>query len=361
MNDWFEVENHTKILTPALLFYPERIRSNIEQMIKIAGSATRLRPHVKTYKCAEIVTMQMDMGILKFKCATLSEAKMMAEISVPDVLISYPLSGSNQQKFIELITSYPKTKFSVLVDSIEHLKSWKKLGNTPIRVFLDIDVGMGRTGVIPEKAVEIFQMIQQLDFVFCGFHAYDGHIHDSDLSLRTKTVNDAFQSVEELITKTITDDNFEIVCGGSLSFPIHATFSERQLSPGTTLLWDYGYSTICPDLHFNIAATVLTSVISKPDKNKLCLDLGYKAIASEMNNNRVYFPQIPDAVIIGHSEEHLVIEVGNVENWNIGDVLYGLPWHICPTVALHEKAQIIEQNRMVDQWEIEGRNRIYQL
>ncbi|MDH5366710.1 MAG: D-TA family PLP-dependent enzyme [Cyclobacteriaceae bacterium] len=361
MNDWFEVKDHEQILSPALLFYPERIRPNIDLMINIAGSAARLRPHVKTYKCPEIVKMQMDMGINKFKCATLSEAKMLAKIAVPDVLISYPISGSNQQKFLDLVVDFPNTKFSVLVDSKEHLKSWQKRGKTQISVFLDIDVGMERTGVDPDEAMKVFQVINELGFDFRGLHVYDGHIHDHDLEQRTKAVNEVFQPVERLIDtlKSQVGDTFEIVCGGSLTFPIHAKFPERQLSPGTTLLWDQGYSTICPDLKFNIAATVLARVISKPGKNKLCLDLGYKAIASEMDQERVYFPQIPDAKMAGHSEEHLVIELADVDKWNIGDVLYGFPWHICPTVALHQQAQIIEKSKIAGNWKIEGRNRMY--
>lgn len=361
MNDWFEVKNHEQILSPALLFYPERISTNIDLMIEVAGSKARLRPHIKTYKCPEVVKMQMDKGINKFKCATLSEAKMLAKIGVPDVLISYPLSGSNQQKFLDLMADFPKTNFSVLIDSIEHLNGWKRISKTQVRVYLDIDVGMERTGVVPDKAMDIFQVIQELDFDFCGLHIYDGHIHDHDLDQRTKAVDEAFQPVEKFI-KTLRSqvgDTFEIVCGGSLSFPIHAKFPDRQLSPGTTLLWDQGYSTICPDLDFNIAATVLTRVISKPGKNKLCLDLGYKAIASEMDQQRVYFPQIPEAKMTGHSEEHLVIELADVDKWNIGDVLYGFPWHICPTVALHQHAQVIENSKTVGNWEIEGRNRMY--
>ncbi|MDH5610252.1 MAG: D-TA family PLP-dependent enzyme, partial [Cyclobacteriaceae bacterium] len=148
-------------------------------------------------------------------------------------------------------------------------------------------------------------------------------------------------------------------CGGSISFPIHANHPERTLSPGTTLLWDKGYGTHFPDLGFDIAAVMLTRVISKPGANKLCLDLGYKAIASEMQQPRVVFPQLGEVKIAGQSEEHLVIETPEAEQWNIGDVLYGLPWHICPTVALHERATLIENKNVVGYWEISARKRQY--
>jgi len=69
---WFEVGNVGEVDSPALLIYPDRIASNIDRMIQIAGSAQKLRPHVKTYKMAEIVKMQLAAGIDKFKCATIS-------------------------------------------------------------------------------------------------------------------------------------------------------------------------------------------------------------------------------------------------------------------------------------------------
>ena len=72
--NWFEIKNSDEILTPALLFYPDRINANISEMIRLAGSADRLRPHVKTYKCPEIVQLQLDSGISKFNSQSLSSS-----------------------------------------------------------------------------------------------------------------------------------------------------------------------------------------------------------------------------------------------------------------------------------------------
>ncbi|WP_083264991.1 alanine racemase [Urechidicola croceus] len=138
MMEWYEVIDHKSILSPALLFYPDRIKENIQQMISIAGTPDRLRPHIKTYKCAEIVKMQLNNGIKKFKCATLSEAQLLAEVSVPDVLIAYPLVGPNQQKYIELIEQFPKTKFSTLVDNLKQINMWNSFSHIPINIFIDI-------------------------------------------------------------------------------------------------------------------------------------------------------------------------------------------------------------------------------
>jgi len=85
--DWYELNNPEEIDSPALLIYKERIESNIQTMIQIAGDANRLVPHIKTHKMAEIVRMQLAAGISKFKCATIAEAEMLAEAGAKNVLL----------------------------------------------------------------------------------------------------------------------------------------------------------------------------------------------------------------------------------------------------------------------------------
>ncbi|WP_083264992.1 type III PLP-dependent enzyme domain-containing protein [Urechidicola croceus] len=220
---------------------------------------------------------------------------------------------------------------------------------------------MNRTGIKPEFAFDLHQQLNPKLFNFKGLHIYDGHIHTQTFVEIKNTVENYFTSINELIEtiKQVTTKDFELICGGSITFPIHAQFPNRNLSPGTTLLWDYGYITKFPDLNFNIAGVILTRVISKPSKNIICIDLGHKAIASEMPEIPIYFPQIPNAKKLGHSEEHLTLEISNINKFEIGDILYGFPWHICPTVALHEHVGVIIKNKLSGFWEITARKRLY--
>jgi len=355
---WFEINNHDQILSPALLFYPERIRSNIQTMIEIAGSPERLRPHVKTYKCREIVKMQMDAGITRFKCSTLAEALMLGRCKAPDVLIAYPLTGPNQNGLLQLINKFPDTSFSTLVDHPDQVAQWKSKLEDPLRVYIDLDVGMHRTGIKPELAGELVSLLEGKQLSLAGFHAYDGHIRDTDPDNRKASVKSSFSAAERLIQPLKEPKTF--ITGGSITFPVHASYPDRELSPGTTLLWDQGYGKTFPDLDFDIAATLLTRVISKPGPDLICTDLGYKAVASEMkHHDPVCFPQLPDAKFAGHSEEHLVLKTADARNLKPGDVLYGFPWHICPTVAMHAKAGIVKNHTVTEFWEITSRNRIY--
>lgn len=357
MTNWFEIKNAETLMSPALLFYKAHIEENIKQMIAIAGSADRLRPHIKTHKCVEIIQLQLTHGISKFKCATLTEADLLASCGAKDILIAYPLVGPMQKQLVHLMKQYPNIHFAVLIDHESHLNTWQTI-QYPIEIFIDLDVGMSRTGILPQDASTLLAKVKKNGYTFRGWHIYDGHIHARDLEERKRLVEDAFLPISELVAETQTE-HLELVCGGSISFPIHAKDAKRNLSPGTTLLWDHGYGSHFPDLSFHNAASLLTRIISKPGDDRLCFDLGHKAVASEMQESPVYFPQLPNAEIVVHSEEHLVLKTPDAENWSVGQVLYGIPYHICPTVALHSSAALVENKVVKSFWEITARNRQY--
>jgi D-serine deaminase-like pyridoxal phosphate-dependent protein len=103
---------------------------------------------------------------------------------------------------------------------------------------------------------------------------------------------------------------------------------------------------------------VVTRIISLPDETKLCLDLGHKSIAAERDvKSRVYLINAPDLEVVGQSEEHLVVEAGMGHNYKTGDVIYGMPYHVCPTVALYERAITIENNQTSGEWKNIARDR----
>jgi D-serine deaminase-like pyridoxal phosphate-dependent protein len=106
------------------------------------------------------------------------------------------------------------------------------------------------------------------------------------------------------------------------------------------------------------AALVLSRVISLPSDTKLCLDLGHKSVAAENEiTKRVYFLNAPELKAVGQSEEHLVVEAGAGHHYRVGDLLYGLPIHICPTVALYERAITVNDHMANGEWKIIARDR----
>jgi D-serine deaminase-like pyridoxal phosphate-dependent protein len=234
-------------------------------------------------------------------------------------------------------------------------------GPQSLDVLLDIDCGQGRTGVpLGPKAVELYRLIALLPGLKPGgLHAYDGHIHDSDLAVRTKNCEAAFAPVnalrQELINAGLPVPR--VVAGGTPTFPMHSKRGDVECSPGTCVFWDAGYGAKFSDLDFLLAAVLLTRVVSKPGANRLCLDLGHKAVASEMPHPRVQFPNLTDAKFVAHNEEHLVVETEHAGAFKVGDCVYGIPWHICPTVALHSEAVVVENGKATARWRVAARER----
>jgi D-serine deaminase-like pyridoxal phosphate-dependent protein len=228
-------------------------------------------------------------------------------------------------------------------------------------VWLDINNGMNRSGIVPgEEAVRLYKMIIDLPMIEAeGVHVYDGHIRESDLSLRQRICNDSYISVENLIKEfeNLDAGAINIVAGGTPTFPIHALRTGVEASPGTLILWDYGYSSAFQDMDFLHAAVLLMRVISKPSKGLLCLDLGHKAVASEMPQPRVKILGIEDYTIVTHSEEHMVIRTPEADSWEIGDPLYGIPWHICPTVDRYDSVSVVIEHKVSGKWNVDARKR----
>ena len=359
---WYECANVAEVDSPALLIFSDRVEENVRRMIALAGGPERLCPHVKTHKLAELVRRQLALGIKKFKCATIAEAEMVAGCDAPEVLLAYQLVGPKVQRFIQIIKKFPQTDFATIADdetAMRALSTAAVQAGIRIKVLLDIDGGMHRCGVpAGPKAVALYRLLASLPGLKpAGLHLYDGHIDDDDLAVRTKKCDDAFALVAALQHELADLPVPRIVAGGTPTFPIHARRPGVECSPGTCVLWDFGYGNSCKDLDFLHAALVLTRVVSKPDSNRLCLDLGHKAIAAEKPHPRVQFLNLPEAVAVTHSEEHLVIETPRAHEFAVGDVFYGVPRHVCPTVALHAEAVIIKNGRATDRWRITARNR----
>ncbi len=364
LETWWLVANVREIPSPALLVYPDRVEANISGMISLAGDAARLRPHVKTHKLAEIIRMQLARGVTRFKTATIAETEMTAECGAPDVLLAYQPVGPNVGRLVELMGRFPNTRVSTIADSAAVLQTLSRACSEAKRtldVFIDIDCGMQRTGAAPgQEAVELSDLTARLPGLrFAGIHAYDGHIHDRDTAVRARRCEECFEPVLRLRADLGGGERARpvMVAGGTPTFPIHARREAVECSPGTCLLWDEGYGVNLPDLEFLPAALVLTRVVSKPGKDRLCLDLGHKAVASENPHPRVRLLGLDEAKAVLHSEEHLVVETPQAARYEVGDCVYGIPWHICPTVALHAEAVVVRKGRAEATWKIEARGR----
>jgi D-threonine aldolase len=365
-NNWYKIENVSEVDSPALVVYPDRIAENIRRMVAIAGGPARLRPHIKTHKMSAIVRMQVEAGIDKCKCATLAEAEMAAGAGATDVLLAHQPVGPKIGKLAALAKRFPGVRFSAIVDDLQiasALSEACRQAGCSIDLLLDLDIGMGRSGIRPgAEAAALYRQLARLPNISPGgLHAYDGHLHQHDAAEREAAFETAMKPAValrgQLLREGLAVPRF--IAGGTPTFPFHARQADRECSPGTCVLSDAGCSTSYPDLEFLTAAAVLSRVISKPSGNRLCLDLGHKAVAADpVNAPRVVWLDLPDAAVIMHNEEHLVLETPLAGDFRVGDPLYGIPWHICPTCALHAQAIIVRDGRAVETWPVDARDRL---
>lgn len=356
--------NEADVPSPALLIYPDRVEENLRRMIARVGDLSRLRPHIKTHKLPQIVALQADLGVTKIKCATIAEAEMAAGAGACDIIVAMQPVGPQVARLLELVRLYPAVAFSTIADDGDALAA---LGAAALRadvtleVLLDLDVGMHRTGIEPgvEAIVRYRQLVSTPGLRAGGLHAYDGHLRQSDPAERAAASDAEFVRVSALADELRRAGLPvpRIVCGGTPTFPIHARRPGVECSPGTCVLWDASYGGGLGDLEFLHAAILLTRVVSRPGPNRLCLDLGHKSVASEMPHPRVIFPALPQAKAIAHSEEHLVLETPRAAEFPVGTVIYGVPWHICPTVALHDRVWVVRGGRATETWPVVARAR----
>ena len=326
---WVNAAVLEDVPSPALVLGLDAIQENLRKMVAMAGGPERLRPHVKTHKLPQLVQRQLALGIIRFKCATIAEAEMCAKAGASDVLIAYQLVGPNVARFLVLKQKFPGTKFSTITDDAG---AWRALAaaaekaGTRVEVLSDLDVGQHRTGIAPgPAAVAAYRELEGLrSLVAGGLHAYDGHLSQPDSVERAAACAAAFAPVLALRDELCVS---RVVAGGSPTFPFHAARRDVECSPGTVVLWDASSALTLPDLEFQNAAILLTRVVSKPGE------------------------------AVKHSEEHLVLKTPLARRFAVGDILLGVPWHVCPTLALHAEAILVENGRLTGAWPIEARAR----
>ena len=371
MNPAYTLADTSTVFSPSLVFFPELIKRNIARVVEMAGGPQRLRPHVKTHKTREIARLLMDAGVTKHKCATIAEAEMLATVPVPDVLIAYPLVGPNLGRLVELIRKYPGTTFSTLIDhpdAAQALSTAMAKAGLTVGVLLDLNVGQHRTGIaVGDSAVSLYETAATLPGLRVeGFQVYDGHNNQPERADREAAVRAFLAPVLEMRAKLEAKGIPvpKLVCGGTPSFPVYAHLTDIpgvECSPGTFVLHDAGYGggKYADLAGFTPAAVLITRVVSRPTATRVTLDLGTKSVASDPPaGKRVTLLDFPPYEAVGHNEEHLIVETADADRFKPGDVVYALPSHICPTVALHRDALVAEGGKIVGKWAVASRDRV---
>lgn len=365
----YEVPRAERVLTPALLVYTEVVRRNVQTTLNlVGGDAKRLRPHIKTAKLAWVVRELVNQGVEDFKCATTLELLTAASNGGRDVLVAYPVAGPAAQRVREIAASFPQVAVSALVESPAQVAEWA--GGT-VGLFLDVNPGMDRTGIGQERLGEIVDLakaIRRARIPFRGLHYYDGQFAGLAIEERTRAAHHGYDQLLKVAAALETADFAApcVVTAGTPAFPCSLSYEgfrqagfQHQVSPGTLVFNDMNsLSQLPPEWDYRPAALVLARVVSRPKPEIVTCDAGHKTVSvdSGVPNCRVLGRE--DLVPLAPSEEHLPLRVPEGSRApELGELLYLLPKHICPTVNNFDYALMVEGGRIarVDRVAARGR------
>jgi D-serine deaminase-like pyridoxal phosphate-dependent protein len=288
---------------------------------------------------------------------------------VAEVVLAYNLIGPNCGRMAQLVKRYPRCRFAAQADhpdAVRALSETMASAGLKIEVLIDIDVGQHRTGIPPgEAAVALYEKIAHSPGLMPGgMHVYDGHNHQESLAERETAVRKLLDPVLSL-RAALEQKGLpvpRVIVGGTPTFAVFAKmdYPGWECSPGTCFLYDHGYGSRYPDLAgFQPAALLLTRVISRPTARRVTFDLGYKAVASDPPaGKRCVLLDVPEYEAVLQNEEHLVIETAAADRFHVGDEVFAVPTHICPTVALHRQAYVVENGHVTGTWDIVARDRV---
>ena len=244
----YRVSHSDELITPVLLYYKDYIIQNIQKAVAIAGDPQRLWPHVKTHKTRELISLLIEHGVTRFKCATIAEAEVVASCGPTDIILAYPLVGPTVARFLALQQNFPNVRFWSIGDDLEQLRRVSdaaQAAGTTIRFMADVNVGQNRTGVALDKVAAFYKEAVAMEGLAPdGFHCYDGHIHQSDFAERTRLAAEIMDKVLALKNSLVADGYSctHLVMGGTPTFPCYAKYPDVYMAPGTVFLTDYLYS-----------------------------------------------------------------------------------------------------------------------
>jgi len=346
-------------LSPSLLILLDRVRHNLAQLLgHLDGRTERWRPHVKTAKLPEVMAELVRSGVLQFKCATLQEADVLlsvldAEQVHGDVLVAMPLNGPNLTELGRLTDHHPRHAVSVLCENPERVPAIPP----GIGVFVDVNVGMNRTGIEVAARDRIAAVARAAGLRLRGLHAYEGHIHDASPTVRLARTFSMLAGLDGLWQhlRGLGLSVPEIVTSGTPTFIEALTWPDadrwpgtvHRVSPGTVIYHDVQYGQLVPELGLLPAALVLARVVSHPTAGVVTLDAGAKSLAAEQGDPCAVALGYPHLEALKPSEEHLPLRVHRGTPPPPGTAILLAPRHVCPTVNLASHAILLDGDRVV--------------
>ncbi|HKF85099.1 MAG TPA: alanine racemase [Candidatus Limnocylindrales bacterium] len=350
--------------TPALVVFVDRVWANIQRLQEdMDQRGIRLRPHVKTHKSVRIARMQVDAGARGLTVGTLGEAEVMASAGLRDLFLAYPVWAEGP-KASRLRALHDAAELRVGVESVagaERVAAAVRGSRRPLRVLVEIDSGLHRTGVAtPDEAVAVARASAAAELVVEGVFTHGGHAYRPGAA--GAVALDEVTALERSAA-ALEAAGFEvsvISAGSTPTRALSATGRVTEIRAGTYALGDRQQvvlGAIGPD---DTAAFVASTVVAARP-GRAVLDAGAKALTKDMAafvDGYGAIPAWPGAVIEKLNDYHgMVALAGGGPRPAIGDVVAVVPNHICPVVDLVSSFLAVGTDGRADHWAVDARGR----
>jgi D-serine deaminase-like pyridoxal phosphate-dependent protein len=357
----------SELPTPAVVIDVDILQKNIQIMADTARKAEiKLRPHIKTHKMPVIAKMQMEAGAVGVTCAKVSEAEVMVQAGIKDILIAFPVVG--QAQIDRIMKLAEDCKVTIAFDSeygAQRIHEAAKLKGKIADLYMIINTGANRDGVLPgEEALALAKQTSHLDHVrIRGIMTHEGHVYQAqDLEhLRDITLEAGRKMVETAeLLRTHGFPVEEVSMGSTPACRLGiAAEGVTEWRPGTYVFNDVHEFLLATPME-ECALSILGTVVSHPASNRFILDSGSKTLTADkpMTKGYGYIKEAPSALIERLSEEHGVVSYEDPNGLRIGQRVEIIPNHVCPVINLMDKVYVVRGEDVVDQWVVEARGKI---
>lgn len=351
--------------TPALLLDLDAFDGNLEQLDRaLEGTKVSVRPHAKSHKCPEIARIQVSRGAVGICCQKLSEAEVMAQNGITDILICNQIVTA--QKIERLCQLSRDIKVSVLVDDEANIELLDEISGNyqcTLNLLVELNVGSNRCGVnSPESALALAKRItDSTNLRFKGLHAYQGAAqHSRTFTERKSSIERAAliaKKTQELLRRNAIPCDY-ITGAGTGTFELEAASSVyTEIQPGSYIFMDADYQKNLNQLgnpinEFKNSLFVLASVISHTTPGRPIVDAGLKSLAVDSGMPRVFEDS---AIYISASDEHGVLTTNASESFPIGSKVRLIPGHCDPTVNLYDWIVCVRNDQVANIWPVSAR------
>jgi len=350
-----------EIPTPALVVDLPAMERNIKRMAGyFADGACKVRPHFKAHKTPAIARRQLAAGSCTgLTCATIGEAEVVVtEGLTDDILIANEVLGPG--KAARVVALAGRVDIKVAVDSdvaLDDLASAARAAGVVVGVLVDVDVGLPRCGIAHgEPALALARRVQETEGVALrGVMGYEGHVMAiEDRAEREGRANKAMGRLLETagMVRSAGLPCELVSAGGTGTYDITgATEGITEVQAGSYALMDTAYAKL--DLPFEIAFSVLGTVLSRPRPDRCAADNGHKACSMDHGNPSV--KGIEGASVLFLSDEHATIALPESSTIAPGDRIELWPSHIDPTINLHDVIYALDGDEVVEVWPVAAR------